>query len=91
MGDGVVGAHVDGLLLETEGTGEPVDGGDSIAVAEGWNDGFGLVVHGDNLAPLKAGGLGKNGRCGDYLSSRGPRPLPSPPLPSKGYFMDKLF
>ena len=79
MGDGVVGAHVDGLFLETEGAGEPVDGGDSITVAEGWNDGFSLVVHGDNLALLKAGGLGKNGRCGDYLSSCGPR-LPPPPF-----------
>ena len=47
VGDGVVGTHVDGLLLEAEGAGEPVDGGDGIAVTEGWNDGFGLVFHGD--------------------------------------------
>ena len=49
MGDGVVGAHVDGLLLETEGAGEPVDGGEGVAVAKAWDDGgaagFGLVCH----------------------------------------------
>lgn len=46
---GVVGAEVDGLLFETEGADEPVDGGERIAVAEAGDDGgaagFGLVAH----------------------------------------------
>ena len=46
VGDGIVWAHVDGLLLEAEGAGEPVDGGEGVAVTEGRNDGFGLVFHG---------------------------------------------
>ena len=45
----VVGAEVDGLLFEAEGSGEPVDGGEGIAVAEAGNDGgaagFRLVRH----------------------------------------------
>jgi hypothetical protein len=50
VGDGVAGAHVDSLLLEAEGAGEPVDGGEGVAVAEPRDDGggagFGLVAHG---------------------------------------------
>ena len=46
----VVGTHVDGLLLEAEGTGEPVDGGEGVAVAKTGDDGgaadFGVVSHG---------------------------------------------
>ena len=46
----VVGAEVDGLLLEAEGGDEPVDGSEGVAVAEAGNDGgaagFGLVAHG---------------------------------------------
>jgi hypothetical protein len=50
VGDGVAGTHVDGLLLEAEGAGEPVDGGEGVAIAEprdeGGGAGFGLVAHG---------------------------------------------
>src|SRR5271170_6757220 len=34
---GVVGAEVDGLLLEAEGADEPVDGGERVAVAKAWD------------------------------------------------------
>ena len=54
MGDGVVGAEVDGVFLEAEGANEPVDGGQGVAVAETGDDsgaaGFGLVAHKRNDA-----------------------------------------
>ena len=52
----VVGAEEDGLFFEAEGAGEPVDGGERVAVAEAGDDGggagFGLVGHGEKGAPL---------------------------------------
>ena len=46
---GVVGAEVDGLFFEAEGPDEPVDGGESVAVAKAGDDGgaagFGLAGH----------------------------------------------
>jgi len=80
VGDGVAGAHVDGLFLEAEGTDEPIDGGESVVVADGWDDGFSLVFHGDNLAPFVKVGLGKNGRRGLVLIRQGGGPPPLPPL-----------
>ena len=50
MPDGVIGTHVDGVLGEAEGADEPVDGGESIAIAEagdyGGGAGFRLIAHG---------------------------------------------
>jgi hypothetical protein len=61
----VVRAEVDGLLFETEGADEPVDGGEGIAVAEagdkGGVAGFGLVVHGVRVSLVFGWCLGKNG------------------------------
>jgi hypothetical protein len=62
---GVVGAEVDGLLLETEGAGEPVDGGQGVAVTKAGDDGgaagFGLSVHGASVSLGLGWRLGKNG------------------------------
>ena len=45
VSDGVVCAHVGGVLFETEGSNEPVDCGDSVAVAKAGDEGgTGLVV-----------------------------------------------
>jgi hypothetical protein len=61
----VVGAEVDGLLLESEGADEPVDGGEGVAVAEARDDGraarFGLVCHGVKVAYGCVPRLGKIG------------------------------
>ena len=61
VGDGIFGAHIDGLLLEAEGADEPVDGCEGVAVAEGGNDGFGLILHGDIVLHHGAVRPGKNG------------------------------
>jgi hypothetical protein len=49
VGDGVVGAEMDCVLLEAEGADEPIDGSEGVEVAEAGNDGgaagFGLVAH----------------------------------------------
>jgi hypothetical protein len=55
---GVVGAEVDGLLFEAEGSDEPVDGGEGIAVAKAGDDGgtagFGLGGHGSkSVTPFR--------------------------------------
>ena len=66
---GVVGAEVDGLLFEAEGSDEPVDGGEGVAVAKAGDDGgeagFGLVAHsGLRVASGMGCCLGKIG-CGE--------------------------
>jgi hypothetical protein len=79
---GLVEAEVDGLLFETEGLDEPVDGSERVAVAEAGNDGgeagFGLVAHGVFRVSLELGGcLGKNG--GNSICQRFGGIPPPPP------------
>jgi hypothetical protein len=73
VGDGVVGAKVDGVFFEAEGADEPIDGGESVAVAEAGNDGgaagFGLVAHKGMIFLAAWCGLGKNGRGWDFFCS----------------------
>lgn len=71
VGDGVVGAEMDGVFFEAEGADEPIDGCEGVAVAEAGNDGgaagFGLVVHKGMILLTARRGLGKNGSGWDFL------------------------
>lgn len=49
VGDGVVGAGVDGLAGEAEDAAKPVDGGVGVAVALAGDDGGAEIGHGENL------------------------------------------
>ena len=66
VGDCVVGAHVDGVLGEAEGSNEPIYGREGVAVAEPRDDGggagFRLVAHAEKDARLVGRSLGKIGR-----------------------------
>src|SRR6266851_6354089 len=86
--DGVAWTHVDGLLLEAEGAGEPVDGGEGVAVAEPRDDGggagFGLVAHGVKDAPF---GVRWSWRKRKFVVGFRDMPTPSPP---GGYPLGKI-
>jgi hypothetical protein len=77
---GVVGAEIDGLLFEAEGTDEPVDGSEGVTVAEARDDGraagFGLV--GRQACHVVRVSLG----CVSVLEKSAVNPfLPGSPLP----------